>query len=436
VVPTSPLPPGEGRGEGIEPPEPTTADLLRHFLKEHLPAHMVPSAVVVLNALPLSPNGKVDRKALPAPTGARGPETPPAAPRDAVELRLVELWEGLLNVRPVGIDQSFFALGGHSLLAMSLLSQISKKLGRTLPLSVLFTHPTIERLAELLRQEPTTTTWTPLVPIQTRGKRRPLFCVHPIGGSALCYVPLARHLGPEQPLYGLEAPGLDGQREPFTSLEAMAAAYLEIIRKVQPEGPYQLAGWSMGGLVVFEMARELLRRGQAVETVALIDSWVPTLQPGGGNARLDDTTLLPGFAMELGRIAGHDFSLSAEELAPLSDEARLTLLGERARSVGALPPGVGPETLRARFGVYRAHARAFQEYKPGREHPARILLFRPEAGALQAVSGPMGGWDTVTQQPPRLIDLPGDHFSVMAEPHVAELARHLRPFLEGGTSAP
>ncbi|MCY1022277.1 non-ribosomal peptide synthetase [Pyxidicoccus sp. MSG2] len=411
-------------------------EALRGFLSERLPVHMVPSAVVVLDALPLSPNGKVDRKALPAPTDARVPQTAPAAPRDAVELRLVELWEGLLNVRPVGIDQSFFALGGHSLLAMSLLSQISKRLGRTLPLSVLFTHPTIERLAELLRQEPATTEWTPLVPIQTRGKRRPLFCVHPIGGSALCYVPLARHLGPEQPLYGLEAPGLDGQREPFTSLEAMAAAYLEVLRKVQPEGPYFLAGWSMGGLVVFEMARELLRRGQAVETVALIDSWVPTLQPGGGSARLDDTTLLLGFATELGRIAGHDLSLSAEELAPLPDEARLALLGERARSVGALPPGVGPEMLRARFGVYRAHARAFQEYAPGRSHPARIVLFRPEAGALQAASGALGGWDTVTQQSPRLIDLPGDHYTVMAEPHVARLAHPLRAFLEGGTSAP
>ncbi|MFY0570585.1 non-ribosomal peptide synthetase [Archangium lansingense] len=406
------------------------AETLRAFLSEQLPAHMVPSAVVVLDVLPLSPNGKVDRKALPVPAGARAPETHPTAPRDAVELRLVELWEELLNVRPVGIDQSFFALGGHSLLAMSLLSQVSKRMGRTLPLSVLFTHPTVERLAELLRQEPSATTdWTPLIPIQTRGKRRPLFCVHPIGGSTLCYVPLSRRLGMEQPLYGLEAPGLDGTREPFTSLEAMAAAYLEVLRKVQPEGPYFLAGWSMGGLVVFEMARELLRLGQTVELVALIDSWVPTLQPGAGPARLDDTTLLLGFAMELGRIAGHELTLSAEELAPLDAEARLALLGERARSVGALPPGVGPEVLRARFGVYRAHARAFQEYVPNRSHPARVLLFRPEDGALAAASGPMGGWDTVTQQPPQLIRMPGDHYSVMAEPLVSELARYLQAAL-------
>jgi len=209
----------------------------------------------------------------------------------------------------------------------------------------------------------------------------------------------------------------------------MAAAYLEVLRKVQPEGPYCLVGWSMGGLVVFEMARELLRRGQAVETVALIDSWVPTLQPGAGPARLDDTALLLGFAMELGRIAGHALTLSAKELAPLEAEARLALLGERARSVGALPPGVGPEVLRARFGVYRAHARAFHEYVPGKGHPARVLLFRPEAGALQAASGPMGGWDTVTLRPPRLIELPGDHYSVMTEPHVTELARHLQAAL-------
>ncbi|MBZ4417373.1 amino acid adenylation domain-containing protein [Myxococcus sp. RHSTA-1-4] len=405
------------------------SETLSRFVAERLPAHMVPSAILVLDALPLSPNGKVDRKALPAPVGVTASSAAPAAPRDAVEQQLVQLWEELLHVKPVGIDQSFFALGGHSLLAMGMMSQIARRLGRTLPLSVLFTHPTIARLAELLREEPSTAGWTPLLPIQPHGKRKPLFCVHPIGGSALCYVPLSKHLGPEQPLYGLEAPGLDGSREPFTSLEAMAAAYLEVVLKTQPDGPYFLAGWSMGGLVVFEMARELLRRGKSVALVALIDSWVPMLQPGATPARLDDTLVLQGFAMELGKMAGHEVSLSSEELAPLTPEARHALLFERARSANALPPGLGPEALRARLDVYRAHAQAFRAYAPAREHPAPIVLLRPEAGALQAASGPMGGWDTVTLQPPRLIELPGDHYSVMVEPQVTELARQLGALL-------
>ncbi|MCP3142306.1 amino acid adenylation domain-containing protein [Pyxidicoccus xibeiensis] len=402
---------------------------LAGFVADRLPSHMVPSALMVLDALPLSPNGKVDRKALPAPVGAMASDTAVAGPRDAVEQQLVRIWEELLHVRPVGIDQSFFSLGGHSLLAMGMMSRIAKALGRTLPLSVLFTHPTIARLAELLREEPSSAGWSPLVPIQPHGQRRPLFCVHPIGGSALCYEPLSRHLGPEQPLYGLEAPGLDGTREPFPTLEAMAAAYLDVVLKTQPEGPYLLAGWSMGGLVVFEMARELLRRGKSVALVALIDSWVPTLQPGASPVKLDDTLVLQGFALELSQMTGHEVSLSSEELAPLSPDARRTLLFERARAANALPPGVGAETLRARLEVYRAHAQAFRGYVPASDHPASIHLLRPEAGALRAASGPLGGWDTVTRQVPRLIELPGDHYSVMVEPHVAELARQLAPLL-------
>ena len=375
------------------------------FIAERMPSHMVPSALVVLDALPLSPNGKVDRKALPAPTGGPVSEALPSAPRDDVERQLVQLWEELLHVRPVGIDQSFFALGGHSLLALSMMSRIARARGRTLPLSVLFTHPTIARLAELLREEPSSAAWTPLVPIQPHGKRRPLFCVHPIGGSALCYVPLSQHLGTEQPLYGLEAPGLDGTREPFTTLEAMAAAYVEVVLKTQPEGPHLLAGWSMGGLVIFEMARELLRRGKPVALVALIDSWVPALQPGVGPTRPDDALLRQDFAVELERMGGHGVSPSSE-------------------------------AMRARFDVYRAHARAFRAYVPRSDHPAPIVLFRPDAGALRAASGPMGGWDTVTQQVPQLVELSGDHYSLMVEPSVAELARKLKPFLEGGGLGP
>ncbi|MDD1633793.1 MAG: AMP-binding protein, partial [Methylococcaceae bacterium] len=252
------------------------ADEVRRFLKDTLPAYMVPAAILLLDALPVTPGGKLDRRALPAPDRFR-PELERAfvAPRDDLEVQLAHIWEEVLGVRPVGVKDNFFELGGHSLLAVRLFALIQKRLGRQLPLTAVFQGATVETLAEVLRQPGAPGPRSSLVAIQPGGGRRPLFLVHPAGGHVFPYVRLAHCLGREQPCYGLQARGLEDGQDPHTRIEDMAAYYIQGLQTVQPTGPYLLGGWSMGGVVAFEMAQQLHAEGQQVALLALLDGRIP-----------------------------------------------------------------------------------------------------------------------------------------------------------------
>ncbi|HEU0078664.1 MAG TPA: amino acid adenylation domain-containing protein, partial [Longimicrobiaceae bacterium] len=237
--------------------EPPSTEELRARLRDSLPEHMVPVAFVVLEAIPLTPNGKTDRGALPAPERAGEPGAEHVPPRDATELALAGVWEEVLGTSPVGVRDDFFEMGGHSLLAVRLVARVETVLGARLPLTTLFAAPTIEALALVLREGTADGGASPLVPVRASGERAPLFFVHPVGGDVLCYAPLARHLDAGQPFYALRSRGLDGGEPPRATVEAMAADYLDAMRAVQPRGPYRLGGWSMGGVVAWEMARRL-----------------------------------------------------------------------------------------------------------------------------------------------------------------------------------
>lgn len=255
------------------PPDP---DEIRRALAARLPAYAVPSAIGILSALPRTPNGKVDFQALPrlqsAPTSTE--RTPP---RNAVELRLCCLWEEALEVPAVGIHDDFFALGGHSLVAVRLFASIEREFGQRLSLATLLAAPTVAQLATLLRETGPARPAGALVAIESRGNRRPLFCVHGIGGNVLNYVDLARELGPEQPFYGLQALGLDGRTPLLRTIDEMARQYLAALREVQPHGPYRLAGGCMGGMIAHAMATQLQQVGEQVELLALLD--VPAPRP-------------------------------------------------------------------------------------------------------------------------------------------------------------
>ena len=257
-----------------------TINELRGSLKERLPEYMIPSAFVFLEEIPLTPQGKYDRRALPTPN--RFEESHLVAPRDVLELQLTEEWEELLHV-PCGVTDDFFELGGHSLLAVRLMSRIEQLYGKKIPLATLFKAPTIESLSIILRQETDGSSPSPLVPIQPHGSERPFFCVHPVSGNVLCYRALARRLGAQQPFYALQARGLDDEQEPQTQVEAMAADYLEAVRTVQSHGPYLLGGWSMGGLIALEMARQLQAQGEEVRLLALFDTKAPNAEEESGD---------------------------------------------------------------------------------------------------------------------------------------------------------
>lgn len=247
---------------------------IRNFLQQKLPEYMVPAAFVVLDAMPLTPNGKVDRKALPAPTrenSALGRLYVP--PRDALEKELASIFEHVLRIQPIGITDNIFELGVDSLLTAELFTRIEKRLTKSaLRPGSLFQAPTIETLAALLRGQQTAANWTSLLPIQPRGTKRPLFCVHGAAGTVLGFYPLARRLAPDRPVYGLQNQGLFGRDMPHSTVEEMAAHYIKEIRTVQPHGPYLLAGWCFGGIVIFEMAQQLRRMGEEVELLAMLNA--------------------------------------------------------------------------------------------------------------------------------------------------------------------
>ncbi|MBT5267814.1 MAG: AMP-binding protein, partial [Candidatus Marinimicrobia bacterium] len=249
---------------------------LRQFLKERLPDYMIPSFFVETDVLPITPGGKVDRKALPAhDKDGNNTRKDYISPRTILELQITKIWEEVMERHPIGVRDNFFELGGHSLMAVRLVTQIEEKNGRSLPVRTLFETPTIEGLATLLNQNTIHEPWSHLVAIQPYGSKPPLFCIHPDGGNVLCYMELSQNLGSDIPLYGLQALGTDDGDKLLMRVEEMAEAYLHVIRTVRPEGPYNLAGWSFGGVVAFEMARQLKNLSEEVSILALIDSSAP-----------------------------------------------------------------------------------------------------------------------------------------------------------------
>ncbi|MEI7941245.1 MAG: alpha/beta fold hydrolase, partial [Verrucomicrobiota bacterium] len=250
-----------------------SAASLRQWLGEKLPDYMIPSRFVVVPALPLTSNGKLDRKALLAieTSGGSAPKET-GQPRSLLELELVRIWRRLFQRKDISRLDNFFALGGHSLLAVRLAVEIDKILGHKLPIASLFQAPTIELLAQRLTDENWAPAWSALVPLQPEGSQPPLFFVHGWGGDVYSYLGLSRLLPPDQPSYGIQAVGLDGKSARHITVEEMAAHYVKEIVSFQPEGPFYLAGYSMGGVIAFEVAQQLQRLGRRVALLALLDS--------------------------------------------------------------------------------------------------------------------------------------------------------------------
>ena len=247
----------------------TTAEL-RSFLQDKLPNYMMPGIFVMVSEMPLTANGKIDRRALPATdlTDSQR-EVTFVAPRDAIEIRLTKIWSKIFGIKQIGLRDNFFELGGHSLLAVRLFAAIEKSFKQRIPLAKIFEAPTIEQLAEILRQEGVSTQHSSVVSIQPQGHKSPFFCVHSGYGEILLYQNLGFRLDPDRPVYGLLAKGVDGNIAPVTDIEAMASYYVEEIQAIQPEGPYFLGGVCIGGTIALEMARQLQAKGENVPVVAV-----------------------------------------------------------------------------------------------------------------------------------------------------------------------
>jgi thioesterase domain-containing protein len=354
---------------------------------------MVPSFLITLEAMPLTPNGKIDREAL-AQLSLDKKEKDSLlnqsyiAPRDRLELQLVQIWEEVLEVHPIGIRENFFDLGGHSLLAVRLMAQIKQQLETHLhlPLATLFQANTIEQLAVLIRHRwaAEKVEWSPLVAIQPKGTKPPLFCVHPTGGNVLCYFELAKSLGTEQPFYGLQAIGLEKGQVPYSQVEEMASFYIEALLRVQPEGCYHLAGWSFGGLVAFEMARQLEAQNKVVSLLALLDTVVPSVMLRRCQVPEDEASFLVNLFGDEG------VDLSLDHLRQLSPDEQVAYAIERSQQANLFLPDVDLAQARRFIEIYKSNEQAARHYQP-QGYQGKVILF--QASETVAEFGLSGlGW--------------------------------------------
>lgn len=406
-----------------------TEDVLRKYLAARLPDYMIPRYYISVDALPLTANGKIDRKALPTPQTEVSGRTY-ASPRDGLEVRLKAIWQEVLEVGELGINDNFFESGGHSLLAVRLMARTEKEFGRKLPLSVLLRNATIAEMADWLRQEPASLTSTALVPIQPKGTRTPLFCVPGAGGNAIYLYNLARQLGYDQPFYGLQGLGMDGEAPPHTTVEEMAEYYLEAVRAVQPNGPYFLAGHSLGGWVVFEMAYRLHQRGEEVAFLGIIDTPVPAPQDTGERSGWSNGRWIAELSSRIAQLLNPALHVREEEMEGLDHQAQMEYFRAALTAAGIFPEHASVHLLEHTLALFRAHA-AVRYGIEGKRVPVRINLYRTaEAPSHRQELAGIADWGWKIAGEVEVNYLPGEHLSVLRPPHVSELAAVMESSLQ------
>nr|MBA3786819.1 AMP-binding protein [Acidobacteriota bacterium] len=404
---------------------PTTGEL-RDFMKQKLPDYMIPAIFVEVAELSLNPNGKVDRHKLPSLEEIQ-PEAEKTGviPKDELELKLIWLWQKVLGIQSVGVKDNFFECGGHSLIAVRLFSEIEKTLGCRLPLATLFQAPTIEQLADLIRQGGWQSTWNALVPMRPHGSKPPFFCVHAVGGNILEYNDLANHLDSAQPFYGVQALGLDGKSAPLNDVEEMAAAYLKEIRQIQPEGPYYLGGRSFGGTVAYEMARQLKERGEEIALLAIFDSypkgWLKLCSEDEA-ARYKKEFLQLRIKRhlenwkQLGLIGKAKYFL---EKANYKKRKYKNLLWQSREKLGVGAKQSVNTTIR---GIEETNYLAIKKYIP-KVYPGIVTFFCAVEEICPEEN--LTGWQRLAQGGVEVVEVPGDHQTMIKEPCVQELAKAL-----------
>jgi amino acid adenylation domain-containing protein len=412
---------------------------LRAYLRQKLPDYMVPTHFVPLAALPQTANGKIDRHALPLPTVDRAQlAVPYAAPRTTTEETLAAIWQKILKVEKVGVRDRFFELGGHSLQAVALVAEVFSAFAQIIPLVTLYENPTIEHMAQVVERHRTGgATWTPLLATQPQGTKPPFFGILRSGMTRVNFQSLSQELGTEQPFYTLSAPGLDGRHPPFTHIPDLAAHYVAAMRTVQPEGPYYLGGYSFGGLVAYEVARQLRTQGEEVALLAILDMVAPVYALSPDMAADGLSSLLETMATIEG-VFQTSLALTAEDLAPLSSDERLELCWQRLQAANVLPQDADATLIRHMANFEQATVQSLASY-PAEAQPSgqAMVIFRAAETAVNSFVGslpviyemPDLGWSQFVSGPITVHTVPGDHFSMLASANAQTLAAQLRDYL-------
>ena len=396
---------------------------LRRVVEEALPVYMVPSFFIWLDAMPLLPNGKIDRKQFPSPDSVEAELSGTyMEPRSGTESRLVEIWRKILRKSEVGVLDNFFELGGESLNAVAMFSMLEKEMGVNLPTSVLVNNPTVSALSKIIDEGGGSEKWSSLVPFRMEGARPPLFVVHGVGGGVMFYKKLIPYLPAEQPLYALQAKGLDGKRVRINSIEKLAESYLKEIRAAQPHGPYYLGGFSFGGGVAMELARRLRDAGESVDLLAIFDSWPPRIIRNKQLKRIFKKICVMlshplGFMVkEMFALVRHLFNRPRRWRAVRSIRYSLKYLFSTSRAKV-------PVAERRQYVMYH-HRRIREAYRPD-PYMGDILLLYTSAREKRALKG----WEEGVSGRVTARCLPGKHTEIFDEPYIAKLAEELNRYL-------
>lgn len=439
----------------LDPVQKPAIDTIRRFLQSKLPDYMVPVAFVVLDAMPVNMNQKIDRHALPLPT----PENlagfkPFVAPRDEYEQQLAGIWEFVLGICPIGIQDNFFDVGGDSLQAVVLMDRIEKTFGKALPLSTLLTEPTIEQLAAVLKQSKESDIHKSLVLLRKGGAKPPIFFIHDGEGETLLYRNLAFCLRDDHPVYGLQPYSRDGFPILHTRIGEMADYYTEQILQVQPEGPYFLGGLCIGGFLAFEIARRLQNLGHAVEMIALIDTAdvQATLRTGlVTSQRLDSLSKSLSQSQQMSRpqrvfhllktVGKKARNLIAYEVQSRTTKSQAQIKMQLLRYY--LDHGLPLPSFLQNISVRVALKFAEKHYAPEAPFRGEVLLFRAtqrssvfdgteidDTPYAEIYSDPLLGWEKRVTAGVRVYDVPGGHSSMLQEPNVQVMAEEMQTYID------
>src|SRR6185312_8784441 len=380
----------------------------------------------------MTPSGKLDRNALPelAAEALTARKAALLGPRDNCEAHIKQIWVRVLGTEQIGIRDDFFRIGGNSLKAALLSTQMSQAFGRDISVRLIFDKPSIEGQAAFLREGTGLSIAASLVPIRRVGTESPLFCVHPFFGLAHCYIEFANLLGPNQPVYGLQSHGLEEGQQPLSTIQEMAAFYLQSIRSVQPSGPYRLAGWSMGGVIAFEMAQQLLAVGETVSFVGLLETRSRVHGLAAFLPRNQSRSILQAEQEYLVYLAGHDLGISKEEMLALDHEKRIELYLERAKAADKIPFNLSQEQFRRLVRVSAINQLATLSYR-AKKYPGRVTLLRIPSDQKE---NDCYGWDTLASGGIEMFLVPGTHDEFLAAPSVVRVAEIIRGCLQSGES--
>jgi len=397
------------------------AALLRQFVQSKVPTYMTPAAFVSVERFPRTANGKLDRDALLAIKDVASESSRSITARDLVELRLSQIWADLLDLAWVPVNADFFQVGGSSLSAIRLLARIEQQMGVRIPLAQLFQGAHIESLASIVRQGRAPAAESCVVPIQAHGHKTPFFCVHPVGGTVVCYAELARAMGADRPFYAFQHPAFGAGRS-SASIEQLAAMYVDAMIEIQPAGPYQIGGWSMGGVVAYEMAQQAAARGLDVSRLVLFDTSAPVAGAASRDRRtaMDDAELLVAFLANL--------PLSVEELRQVDPDARMEKVLEVARARRAVVPDFTLDEAQRRFEIAKANLAAAHHYT-ARTYGGSLTLLTvgDESGTTRQ---PDRGWGALIAGEVDVHPAPGQHHNMMYSPYVLAIAERLRTCLD------